>query len=514
MFLGPRAENHEWLLSKMTEILKDWVEWRKNYFPQDGVAITQDDQAESEFKNLQNQMSEHLKVLLARYQKEIPTFSPRYLGHMLSEIALPALLGNLIALVHNPNLVSAESSQVGVQIEKEAIQDLIKMVGWNEGYGHFTSGGTIANYEALFRAREKFYKRSPQLTLQDTVIFIPRHRHYSWKKGAHLMGFKKDSVWQIDLDEYGRVDLNHLQQLFEQAKQQSKEVIFVVSVMGTTECGIYDDVFEVAKIIQENDPQSTVWHHVDAAYGGFFCSVEHKNCEWDFLKKVLLGLKEVQSLTLDPHKLAYVPYSCGAFLCKKREDYAAWTMDAPYLEFGGEIEAGRFSLEGSRAGTGATATWMMSKAIQFNSEGLGRLLRRTVSYKDELKELLLEHIPNCFVLDQEGSNILCFVIGKPGESIEQVNQRTLQLYQNFSVIHDLQAQDLSEFMLSKTTFRASDYSKLILKIKNQLKLQEANKAEDLLVLRMCLMNPFIVTKEMRVEFLLSCVQEIQKQLEV
>lgn len=99
-------------------------------------------------------MSQELDTLKTLMRRETATYSPRYAGHMVS-ITLPALFGQLTALLHNPNNTSKEVSRVGTVIEAEAIGMLAEMIGYDPAAarGHFTSGGTVANFEGVWRAR-------------------------------------------------------------------------------------------------------------------------------------------------------------------------------------------------------------------------------------------------------------------------------------------------------------------------------------------------------------------------
>jgi len=100
-------------------------------------------------------MRDALESLLALLSNEIPTFSPRYLGHMVSDVSVPALLGHMAMLFENANLASREAAIVASSLETEAINLLAAMVGYDPkpARGHFTSGGTLANFEAVWRAR-------------------------------------------------------------------------------------------------------------------------------------------------------------------------------------------------------------------------------------------------------------------------------------------------------------------------------------------------------------------------
>ena len=58
------------------------------------------------------------------------------------------------------------------------------------------------------------------------------------------------------------------------------------------------------------------------------------------------------SITVDPHKLGYVPYASGAFLAASPREYYVTPFDAPYLRFKQKEYSGTQTLEGSRAAGG------------------------------------------------------------------------------------------------------------------------------------------------------------------
>jgi len=503
-FLGPMAENGDFVTAWLNEILASWIHWRRELNPEDGRAISEEDKNVTEFMEKRSIFHDAMLELNQRYESEISTHSPRYMGHMLSEISLPAIMGHWIALLHNPNNVASEVSRVGIQIEKEAIEDLVKMVGWSpkEAMGHFTSGGSVANFEALFRAREWFKKRH---TEKEGVVLVPRNRHYSWFKACKLMGIEESSLWQIDLDHEGKLDPADLERKLAQLEIQGKRAMIVVSVMGTTELGSLDPVHEVNRVLKKySNSNETPWHHVDAAYGGFFCSIQPKAEEVEFseLKKVMEGLSAVQSMTLDPHKLAYVPYSCGAFICREKPHYYATQTAAPYLENTTEVDRGVFTLEGSRSATGPSATWLSARVMGFHADGLGRVLKKTVSSQKEFESEIKLKVPDAYVLDVGMTNILGLVIAKKGEPLSVTNQRTKALYQAFS------PQARGPFIVSKTILKKADYGKFIQTVSSEW--SSVLDQEELYVLRLCLMNPFLMSKEMNGKFFHEFCVEIKK----
>ena len=254
-FLGPQAENGPWVAGMLVRALGQWFEWRSSLFPEDGRAVSRDDKASEEFRERERVFEAKFSELMTRFEAEVPKFSPRYVGHMFSEVSLPAILGHFVALLHNPNNISGESSRIGTAIENEALAALRGMIGLDvtEGAGHFTSGGTVANFEAMVRARERCalwlaagararengsgqfqffeaahmgWKRFRELArgsrrsapwnfagcspwaasanlsvtmgeaFSGPVMLVPDHKHYSWKKAASLFGLGDEAFWE------------------------------------------------------------------------------------------------------------------------------------------------------------------------------------------------------------------------------------------------------------------------------------------------------------------------------
>jgi glutamate/tyrosine decarboxylase-like PLP-dependent enzyme len=97
---------------------------------------------------------------------------------------------------------------------------------------------------------------------------------------------------------------------------------------------------------------------VDAAYGGFFCSLpkDDETVINDTIINALNSIKLDNSFTIDPHKLGYVPYSSGAFICKSKREYFSQKTDASYINFDKNKHKGTQTLEGSRSASGAVST--------------------------------------------------------------------------------------------------------------------------------------------------------------
>ena len=204
-----------------------------------------------------------------------------------------------------------------------------------------------------------YYKQAFGKEFLGPVVIVPGNKHYSWQKGVSLLGFGDSSFWTIELDEKGNLCVADLKRKIELAKKQNRPILMVVSVAGTTELGEIDPVDKVQDLLDEYERKEKIhiWHHVDAAYGGFYCSLlGEKKTEELLSPKCISALKSIRranSLTIDPHKLGYIPYACGAVLLKNKTCNRVSSFSAPYLSKLPSEDAWSSTLEGSRSASGA-----------------------------------------------------------------------------------------------------------------------------------------------------------------
>ncbi|RAL20627.1 hypothetical protein DL240_16480 [Lujinxingia litoralis] len=564
-FLGPQAENAEWLRQVINQVFESYVRWRREVYPDDGRAISQADRRSADFQERRRRFGRELLNLLGRFESEVPKYSPRYIGHMFSETSMPAMVGHVLTLLHNPNNISGESSRVGVRLESEAIGALAAMFAMapEQARGHFTSGGTVANFEAMTRARSRLYRflsrgararacgTLPTLGLVEAahlgwsvydelgetcpepdddpglrelmegdllaanpfmlagqlercfeepyrgpVILVGEHKHYSWVKGVELLGLGREALWAVRLNEEGTLSLPHLEARLNQARAAGRPVLMVVSVAGTTELGAFDRVDQVQDLLDRRARElgEHIWHHVDAAYGGFFAAnvcADQPDCVLNpGVCQALQAIHRANSVTLDPHKLGYVPYASGAFIAREQREYAAHQVDAPYLAFDEIADPGPQTIEGSRSAAGAVATWLTARTIGLDAQGYGRILRRTLQARARLEERLSATAHPVRLLPAT-SNLLAFCVAHPGESLSRVNARSEAIFERFG------PGGPGDFFVSKTTLTLDAYGALLNRHLERWELER--DVDRLTVIRLSVMNPFIDAREMTLE---------------
>jgi glutamate/tyrosine decarboxylase-like PLP-dependent enzyme len=74
---------------------------------------------------------------------------------MIAEQTIAAQIGWFATMLYNPNNIAVDISPVTTRLEEEVASQLAAMIGYDPAtsWGHLTSGGTIANFEAFWLAR-------------------------------------------------------------------------------------------------------------------------------------------------------------------------------------------------------------------------------------------------------------------------------------------------------------------------------------------------------------------------
>ncbi|HEY9722455.1 MAG TPA: decarboxylase, partial [Oscillatoriaceae cyanobacterium] len=116
LFLGPAAENAEAVERFIIEALRDHAFWRRNFHPEDGPFVREVDRRAPEFEEKLATLRQELYRLLSRLKAGAPFFSPRYIGHMTSDVMIASLVGYVAAMLYNPNNISEEGAPVTMDL--------------------------------------------------------------------------------------------------------------------------------------------------------------------------------------------------------------------------------------------------------------------------------------------------------------------------------------------------------------------------------------------------------------
>jgi glutamate/tyrosine decarboxylase-like PLP-dependent enzyme len=275
-----------------------------------------------------------------RFKADYPYFHPLYAGQMMKPPHPMARAAYMLALWINPNNHALDGGRTSSAMEKEAVAEIAQMFGWKEHLGHLTSGGTMANLEALWIAG--------QLAPGKKVI-ASKQAHYTHSRISAVLGLPFESV---DHDDKGRMDLVALEKRLSQG-----DVGTVVVTLGTTATGSVDPLRGVLKLREKYGFRI----HVDSAFGGYFTLASNLA---DDAREEYAHISEADSIVVDPHKHGLQPYGCGCVIFRDSSVGRFYKHDSPYTYFtSDELHLGEISLECSRPGASAVALWATQKLL-------------------------------------------------------------------------------------------------------------------------------------------------------
>jgi tyrosine decarboxylase/aspartate 1-decarboxylase len=287
-----------------------------------------------------------------------PYFHPMYAGQMLKPPHPVARAAYALAMRINPNNHARDGGRASSEMEIEAVAEIAAMFGWKEYLGHLTSGGTMANLEALWVAGEIQRTREQGIkgTRSRKRIVGSEQAHYTHKRISAVLKLEFDS---IAADARGRMRLEALED-----ELRKGDVSTVVVTLGTTAIGAVDPLPEILQLRERYGFRV----HVDAAYGGYFKLIEDQLDEPAGLAYQAIG--EADSIVIDPHKHGLQPYGCGCVLFRDPGVGRFYKHDSPYTYFTSkELHLGEISLECSRAGAAAVALWATQRLLPLRKGG-------------------------------------------------------------------------------------------------------------------------------------------------
>lgn len=242
---------------------------------------------------------------------------PRFFGFIPSSPGWPAVLADILVSGHNVFQGTWLESAGPSQVELIVLEWFRRWIGMPEGAGGvLTSGGSVANMLAVAAAREAAgWPQRP-------VVYVSDQGHSSLRKAARVVGFRREEVRVLPTGTDYRLSPRTLLRAVKEDRVAGRTPVVACANGGATNTGTVDPLRELAEACRDEG----VWLHVDAAYGGF-ASLAPEGA------RVLDGLGEANSVTLDPHKWLFQTYECGCLMVRDPGDLErAFRVGAEYLQ--------------------------------------------------------------------------------------------------------------------------------------------------------------------------------------
>ena len=379
---------------------------------------------------------------------------------------------------------------------------------------------------------------------------VPQTKHYSWLKSADIIGVGLDQVVAADVDNEYRMDVEKLEETIRGLAKEGIPTLGVVAVVGSTEEGQIDRVDEIVALREKLAKEGIYFYiHVDAAYGGYGRSIFlDENDEFIPFEKIndvyaeynifqgenhwlteevynsFKAIEDCESVTIDPHKMGYVPYSAGGVVIKDVRMRDMISYFATYVfKKGADIPAllGAYILEGSKAGATAAAVWAAHRTLPLNVTGFGKLIGASIegafrfyNFIDGLEFKVEDKIIEMHALTRPDFNMVDYVFNEKGNTdLAKMNELNEEFYSYASYAKG--GTYHNEFITSHTDFAVPDYGNSPLAFVQSLgfSIEEWEKEEKVTILRASAMSPYAYDEKVFAEYSEKIKTAIQSKLE-
>ena len=313
---------------------------------------------------------------------------------MLAEMLAGGLDANLGGRDHMP-----------IEVERQVALWMAELFGFGpEASGIFLTGTSLANLCAVLVARDRALGADVRHTgVRDVrvVAYASKGVHSCIVRAMDMTGLGWDRLRLIETDADHAISLPALEAAIAADRTQGLKPFLIVGTAGSVDVGAIDDLSGLADIAQREGAA----FHVDGALGALGVLTPA-------IAPKLAGIERADSLALDFHKLAQVPYDAGFLLVRDAAAHkrtftyseAAYLRHAERGLAGGEWWPCDFGPDLSR-GFRALKVWFALKT--YGLDALGEVIGRVCELAADLARRV-EASEELELLAPVGLNIVCF----------------------------------------------------------------------------------------------------------
>jgi len=386
------------------------------------------------------------------------------------------------------------------------------------------------------------------------ILIVPITAHYSWEKACKLLGIGTAQLWKVATDDHMRICQKSLQQLLSKAVAEHQPILGVVGVLGTTEFGTLDPIDKIVALRQRYQSEGLNYFiHVDAAWGGYLTSmfrnvdgslVDYATVSAPFnyfpskaVHATFAALKDIDSATIDPHKLGYIQFGCGAYIARNREMCHFVTQEAPYVfdpsdepvSTGEQLQRlGQYIFEGSKPGSAAAAVYVSHQVMPLHRDAFGQLMIRTIKttelFYDLVQELavrLKDKVTLAVPFDPD-SNLICLTFNPVNnKSLVKMNRFTRSVFQNFKIDERLPVQ-VKQYIGSYTSilrrYLSDDNAERLASLYDfdlngfVKEAKDEQQADHIYVFRHTLMNPWLLEENQGRNYIEGYIEQLEQSI--
>lgn len=308
---------------------------------------------------------------------------PRFWGYITSSAAPIGALGELLAAAVNPNVGAWPLSPMASEIEAQTIRWIAEMLNYPlDCGGLFVSGGNMANFVCFLAARQAkagWDVRTKGMDGTRLRAYCSKETHTWIQKAADITGLGTDAIRWIPVDDEMRMDLTALREQIVTDIDAGDRPALVVGNAGSVSTGAVDPLLELAALCREFG----LWFHVDGAYGGLAAVLPDA-------PSALAGIRDADSVAVDPHKWLYAPLEAGCALVRDSEKLrAAFAYHPVYYHLG--VEATNYFDLGPQNSRGFRALKVWLALQQVGREGCEQMISDDIRLAQALFERISQY---------------------------------------------------------------------------------------------------------------------------
>jgi glutamate/tyrosine decarboxylase-like PLP-dependent enzyme len=236
----------------------------------------------------------------------------------------------------------------------------------------------------------------------------------------------------------------------------------------------------------------------------------------------------VDSVTIDPHKLGYMPYQAGAVVFRDKRVRNIISYFAPYVfrqeEEGKEQSPallGSYIFEGSKAGAAAATVWASHQCVGLNLKGYGKIIGEGIEgatrFYNQICKLETIGTDRKYVIEpltQPDLNIIVYALNEAGNTdLEKMNALNREIKEHLSyrqgTIHAY------DFIVSSTDLSEEEYGDTPLGFLQRLGIpeEEWRRVGSVFVLRSTIMSPYLTPDYTDEDYLAKFFVKLESILE-
>lgn len=315
----------------------------------------------------------------------------RYFGFVTGSAVPVGIAAKSLATYWDQNSAMHVLSPVSSKLES-VVEKWLKEI-FNlpiETVAGFVSGTSMANFCGLAAARYRVLKNQGWDINNKGLFNAPAIRivtgkqaHSTIHKAIGLLGFGKDHVEWVDVDDQGRI-------IPELIPTLDNRTILILQA-GNVNTGSFDP-FD--KIIDKAN-QAQAWVHVDGAFGLWAAAVKE-------LQHLTRGIEKANSWAVDGHKTLNTPYDNGIVMCNDKEAIvSALHMTGSYIVVSDQRDGMFYTPEMSRRAR-VIELWAVMRYLGKNgiTQMIHGLHERAVQFHHELSHVKGFELCNDVVFNQ------------------------------------------------------------------------------------------------------------------